>query len=370
MSDTLCLTSVEELIGTCVAKHLYQIDPLRDCRWAGFLERHPRASVFHTKAWLESLRRTYGYKPIAYTTSAPNQDLDNAVVFCSVDSWLTGRRLVSLPFSDHCEPLLDGAEDLRLFGEFLQHEIGQNVVRYIEMRPLESLNIATGLHQSTLTYTFHRLDLASDLGTLFRNFHKGSTQRKIRRAAREHLEYKEGSSESLLDEFYRLFCLTRRRHSIPPQPKRWFRNLMNCLGEALKIRVAGKHGRIVAAMITISHKDTLVYKYGCSDPRFNNLGGMHLLFWKSIQEAKNSGLRFLDLGRTDAGQTGLSTFKSRWGASSSALTYRRYAALGTAAHIFDPPVTDWKSRIAKQVFAHSHPRVLSVMGSLLYKHVG
>ncbi len=370
MSDTLCLTSVEELIGTCVAKHLYQIDPLRDCRWAGFLERHPRASVFHTKEWLESLRLTYGYKPIAYTTSAPNQGLDNAVVFCSVDSWLTGRRLVSLPFSDHCEPLIDTADALGLFDEFLQQETGRNAWRYIEMRPLRPVNFATALHQSTVTYTFHQLDLGADLETIFRNFHKGSTQRKIRRAERDHLQYEEGSSAPLLEAFYQLFSLTRRRHSIPPQPRQWFRNLMNCFGDALKIRVARKDGRPIAGMMMLRHKDTLVYKYGCSDSRFNSLGGMHLLFWRSIQDAKNSGLRFLDFGRTDAGQTGLSTFKSRWGASSSVLTYRRYTASGATTHIFDPPATNWKSRIAKQIFARSHPRILSAMGNLLYKHIG
>ena len=334
------------------------------------MERHPRASVFHSGRWLEALRRTYGYEPFAYTTSPPNGDLDNGIVFCRVESWLTGHRLVSLPFSDHCEPLVDRNDDLKTFVEHLEQETRRDDWRYVEMRPLQPLSIATALKQSTVTYSFHRLDLGPDLETLFRNFHKGSTQRKIRRAERERLQYESGSSDSLLETFYRLFSLTRRRHSIPPQPDRWFRNLMTCFGDALKIRVASKDGRPVAGMLTLCHKDTLVYKYGCSDSRFNNLGGMHLLFWRSIQEAKNSKLRFLDLGRTDAGQSGLFTFKSRWGASSSVLTYRRYTASGAATHIFDPPATNWKSRIAKQVFARSHPRVLSVMGNLLYKHVG
>lgn len=370
MSDTLCLTFAEELGESRGSQFLYQIDPLTDRRWDEFLEKHPRASVFHSKPWLDALRRTYGYKSVAYTTCAPNEDLYNGVVFCTIDSWLTGRRLVSLPFSDHCEPLIDRADDMRSFGEFLQQEAGRNTLRYIEVRPLEPLNFANALHQSTLTYSFHRLDLAPDLATLFQNCHKSSTQRKIRRAERERLQYQEGSSEVFLDVFYRLFCVTRRRHSIPPQPKRWFRNLANCLGDALKIRIANKDDHPLAAMITISHKDTLVYKYGCSDPRFNSLGGMHLLFWRSIQEAKNSGLRFLDFGRTDADQTGLSTFKSRWGASCSLLMYRRYTASGAATHIFDPRPPDWKTKIAKKVFAYSHPRVLSAMGNFLYKHIG
>src|SRR5207249_11725988 len=64
-------------------------------------------------------------------------------------------------------------------------------------------------------------------------------------------------------------------------------------------------------------KNTLVYKYGGSDVSYNRLGGMHLLYWNSIQDAKRWGLRFFDLGRTDVQQAGLVIFKKRWGAVES-----------------------------------------------------
>src|SRR5689334_10594977 len=114
---------------------LYPIDPLIDTRWSALVKRHPRASVFHTTGWLEALHQTYGYTPLAYTSSPPGSDLQNGVVFCRVDSWLTGRRLVSLPFSDHCEPLLRGDDDV----ESLRRSLGQirerDRARYIEFRP-------------------------------------------------------------------------------------------------------------------------------------------------------------------------------------------------------------------------------------------
>ena len=83
-----------------------RIQPLTDPRWAELVKRHPRSSVFHTREWLEALHRTYGYEPVAMTTCSPDA-LTNAVVFCRVESRLTGRRLVSLPFSDHCELLVE-----------------------------------------------------------------------------------------------------------------------------------------------------------------------------------------------------------------------------------------------------------------------
>src|SRR5689334_597272 len=90
---------------------VYSIDPLVDVRWAAFVEGHARSSVFHSPAWLEALHRTYGYRPVAYTTSPAGTALRDGLVFCRIASCLTGRRLVSLPFSDHCDPLLAGATE-------------------------------------------------------------------------------------------------------------------------------------------------------------------------------------------------------------------------------------------------------------------
>ena len=105
-----------------------------------------------------------------------------------------------------------------------------------------------------------------------------STQRKILRAEKEGLIYKSGRSEELLGAFWDLFLMTRRRRLVPPQPRMWFRNLIDCFGEALQIRVAFKTRQPVASILTLRHKDTLVYKYGCSDERFHSLGGTQLLF--------------------------------------------------------------------------------------------
>ena len=52
-----------------MSMRFYQIDPTKDARWAELVERHPKASVFHTVGWLKTLRRTYGYEPVAFTTS-------------------------------------------------------------------------------------------------------------------------------------------------------------------------------------------------------------------------------------------------------------------------------------------------------------
>ena len=170
--------------------------------------------------------------------------------------------------------------------------------------------------------------------------------------------------------FYRLFVMTRRRHGLPAQPRKWFENLVNNFGDALKIRIALKDGRAVAAMVTIRFKDTLVYKYGCSDTRYNNLGGMPMLFWTSIQEAKAAALKIFDFGRTDAGQAGLIRFKNKWGTSESVLTYTRLSIAGRSTHAFDLPGSQWKHKVSKRLLTHVPGSLLSAVGRVLYKHIG
>lgn len=326
--------------------------------------------MFHATSWLEALRRTYKYEPIVYTNAPPGQELNDGIVFCQVKSWLTGRRLVSLPFSDYCEPLLSDPESSKAIFGTLRKDSTQQHWEYVEIRPLEVLNGTAGQFDPLETYCLQELDLTPDIETLFRSFHKDSVQRKIKRAAREELKYSEGKSEELLRHFYGLLMLTRRRHSLPPQPLTWYRNLIDCFGDALKIRVAYK-GRVpVAGIVTLQYKNKMVFKYGCSDPAWNKLGGTHLLFWNSIQEAKAKGLQAFDLGRSELRNTGLITFKKRWGAARVDMTYLKYSPLHSSPGLVSFEPDNWKVRMARKVFSHAPSRVLSVVGALCYRHIG
>ena len=344
---------------------VYTVDPLHDPRWPEFLQRHPRASVFHSRGWLEALSRTYGYEPVAYTTSPPGAPLANGLVFCRIDSWLTGRRLVSLPFSDHNEPLVDNQADLHALLACLERDLRRERWKYIELRPLRtSVNNSSGFKESNVFY-LHRMDLRPPIDELFRSFHKSCTQRKIRRAEREGLTYEEGRSEGLLRKFYHLLLLTCRRKQLPPQPLDWFRHLIDCLGDSLKIRLASKDGLPVASILTLGFKGSLVYKYGCSDARFNSLGATHLLLWEAVQEAKRSGLHEFDLGRSDRDTPGLVTFKDRWGTTRTTLHYWRCSTSPVPSLS-----TSRMMRIVKPLLARMPDHVLIAAGRLSYRHIG
>jgi len=345
----------------------YEINPLTDQRWQTFVARHPRSSVFHSVPWLSALARTYGYKPVAYTTSPPGKDLDNGIVFCSVESWITGRRLVSLPFSDHCAPLVEDTDQLKQLVTRVEEAL-ENKLAYVEFRTGGSeVGQIASLPTATSSYCLHELDIGPDVDSLMNGLHM-QIKRNIQRAQREGLTYKEGRTAELLDAFVRLNRLTRRRHQIPPQPPSWFANLAALLGDDLNFKVACFNRRPVAAIMTLRHRDTITYKYSCSDPEFNKLGGPSALIWDAIQQAKHEGLRKLDFGRSDYSNQGLLTFKDRWGSQRSNLTY--WTISKEAGDAAGDQNQGWKTKAGKAILPHLPEPVFAMVGRLFYRHIG
>jgi hypothetical protein len=272
--------------------------------------------------------------------------------------------MVSVPFADHCEPLLESNNDGKELMDFLRFSIETNKWKYIEIRPRRSTLLPqVSSQEKGSSFCFHVIDLDASVESLFHKLHKSSIQRMIRRAGREKLACEKGRSEALLRKFYGLMLKTRRRHKLPPQPISWFRNLIACLGNQLNIRVASKNGEPFASMLTLSYRGTLVYKYGCSDELYHNLGPVPFLFWDAIREAKENGLQEFDLGRSDLANPGLINFKTRLGARASTLEYVRFSAAHSA-------VEDRGTHLAKRLFACMPDGLLTTAGRVLYRHIG
>jgi hypothetical protein len=347
---------------------VYSFDPLNDERWPQFLAAQPHASVFHTRQWLEAIRRTYDYRPIGFTTSG-GEKLDNALLFCEIRSWLTGRRLVSLPFSDHCQPLAEG-DDLEAILHYLQTHRSPLHCKYIELRPLQENEISkttSGFGESG-SFSFQRIDLQPELAAIYRGFHDSCIRRKIKRAEKENLFYESGRSEDLLRKFRHLLLITRRRHKLPPQPAAWFQNIADCLGNIVTIHMVSKDAKPVASIVTLTYRKTLIYKYGCSDGQFNNMGGTPYLFWMAIQQAKESGIEHFDLGRSDYDDPGLIAFKEHLGATSSELRYYRNPGFPARQESSAPsvPIKAW----AREALIRLPDPLLSGVGQLVYRHIG
>jgi Acetyltransferase (GNAT) domain len=343
---------------------IIEFDPCVDARWLPFVRRFTRATIFHCVSWLQALRQTYGFRTMAVGRVSSSGTLSSGVLFCEIRSWLTGNRLVSLPFSDHCEPLVENRDELRLLLAYVSQQRKKRNWRYIEIRPVspEYSDAVGGTHPR---FVLHRLDLRPTTEELFRKLHADSIRRKIQKAEKSGLTIKSGRSDGLLADFFRLHVLTRKRQLSPPHPIAWFRNVLKCLGDSACIRIAYVEETPAAAVFTLANEATVVYKYGCSDEQFHRLGAMPFVFWDMIREAKRTDKEELDLGRSDLNNPGLITFKERWGAQGRPLIYSRSPAAGNVLEH-----SAGSGRPFKQLLRYCPDWLLIGAGKFLYPHIG
>jgi CelD/BcsL family acetyltransferase involved in cellulose biosynthesis len=344
------------------------VDPIHDPRWEELVLRHPGSSVFHTPQWLDALRRTYGFVPVAFTTDGSGAALSGGIPFCQVDSWLTGRRLVSLPFSDHCQPLVESGGELEAYLDELQRLAPQRRWRYVQLRPLApeplgSLDGSAFRHEDPQYH--YRLDLRADLDTLFRRL--GTVLRyDVRRAERSGLRYAVGRDSEMVAAYFRLHVMTRSKQGVPPQPLAWFRNLAACLGEMLEVHLLLQDDRPIAGLVTIRFRDEFMWKYSASDPMRNGAGLGKSLMWKSICHAKEQGATTLDMGRCDRSNVGLAQFKERWGAVATDLHYLRFPAPSSKPS----GSSRWMSVASRSIVPRLPAAMLAAAGRVAYRHAG
>src|SRR5512133_2227899 len=82
------------------------VDPLRDARWGELLTSSHAAGPFHHPLWLRLLHTQYGYGLGAVCVTEADGRLAAGLPFARIHSRLTGPRLVALPFSDLCAPVV------------------------------------------------------------------------------------------------------------------------------------------------------------------------------------------------------------------------------------------------------------------------
>jgi len=342
---------------------IYKLDPLGDPRWPAFVDRHPNASVFHTSGWLEAVRRTYGYKPVVFTTSSPTHELRNGLLFCRVRSWLTGRHMVSLPFSDYCEPLCDWSE-FEVLVRYLQSALDHQDWKYLELRLRDGClssqpeKVGFGVKDRRL---LHRVSLTSLPDDLLATWQ----QDLIQCAERAGVVERVGNSERQLRDFYSLCLSSQKRQKLPIQPYKWFQNVAQCLGECLAIRTAYKDDLPVASIWTLRFRNTVYCKYGCSNATFKPLGAMPFLLSRATCEAKSSGATAFDLGRAEVGNDEAATFNNGCRLVPQTLTYWKFPGTLSDSVRFERRV-----KILKGLFSLMPSRLLIAAGKFLYPLIG
>lgn len=338
------------------------IDPIADPAWLRFVEDSPSGEIFHHPRWLELLRTQYGYELQACCIQN-GSGIEVGIPIARVSSRLTGQRLVSLPFSDMCGPVLScdaGPGALAALSEALQGEARRTGLSLTVRDRLPDSHGAIVRHQ----FFHHLLPLSEDPCEVEKRYSKSQIRRGIRKATRESLRGERLTDASALDAFYALHVKTRRRLGVPTQPKRFIRRFRDLFAMGLGfVWMVFDGNRPIAAAVFLTYNGVVTYKYGASDASALGKRPNNLLFSEVIRWACESGFETLDFGRTEIDNEGLRRFKRSWGAGEFALSY---------THFTDrlPSPKRGRDRFMSASIRRSPAFVGRFVGEALYRHFG
>jgi hypothetical protein len=338
------------------------LNPLQIGNWDDLVLSTGKASFFHSSSWAKVLHDSYSYKPV-YFALMEHDKIAALMPFMEVNSFLTGKRGVSLPFSDYCQPLCSNTIQFQEMVLGVTKYAKRAGWKYIEWRPIQSI---FANEAACSRYYVHLLSLEGTPEDIFSSFRE-STQRNIRKAIKQGLNIQVLNSLGSINEFYRLHCVTRREHGFPPQPFGFFKSIFDHIITTKKgVVVLASYGQMpVAGGVFFHFGDKAVFKYGASDRKYHHLRPNNLVMWEGIKWCKSKSFKTLNFGRTDLDDTGLMQFKSGWGTERQVALYHRYN-LRKKAFVSNHKTWRMASRLARKLPSP----IFNLVGSVLYRHVG
>jgi CelD/BcsL family acetyltransferase involved in cellulose biosynthesis len=338
------------------------VEPTRSSDWDTVVASFPGGTFFHSSTWARVLKESYGYLPLYLVLS-----VDGAVAGClplmQIDSWLTGRRGVSLPFTDECVPLArDQHGATRLLEAALEFGRKRRWRSFLSQGGGRCIDESASAPPS---YYSHTIDLQGALRDVFGRF-TDSVRRGIRKAEREGVQVEVFATLEAVRAYYALHCRTRRRHGVPPQPWSFFAQLhRQAIAFGRGFVVLASHGnRRVAGAVFLHNQKHAVYKFGASDVEYQHVRPNNLTIWAGIQHLARLGVECLSLGRTSLSNDGLRRFKLGWGSAEQQVCYLKYDYGANDFTTAADGASGWSNPVFRRL-----PVLLSrLIGASLYRH--
>jgi len=139
-------------------------------------------------------------------------------------------------------------------------------------------------HTLTLDLTKSEEELLSQM--------KQKGRYNIKVAQKNEIKIHFGTGQDDIDDFYKLYEQTGKRHRITYRDKSYFEKLVEILSEKGYCRVytaqksiSGKK-IILSAMIVVYSGKTAIYMFGASNDEYKNMMAPYLLQWTAIQDSK------------------------------------------------------------------------------------
>lgn len=285
----------------------------------------PPETLFHAAPWRESVEQSFDLKIERFV---PASEPDGVAYYSVLDD-IRGRRVVSTPFSDVCDPLLATAEGWREFADRLR-----SFEAPVTIRPFVSAHaLADHSFEHRRELVWHGIDLSDGAEVVWDGL-KSKLRTAIRRAPKQGLTFRVSTSMDDIAAFHRMHVnLRKSKYRMLAQPLAFFEALHDRFGDDMAVIVAEEDGEMVAGMIYLAWNGVWYYKFSASYPR--RYRPNNALIMEACREGERRGLELLDMGRSDIDQSGLVDFKDQFASVSRRLSTLHWSPSGHTNRIGD-----------------------------------
>lgn len=279
-------------------------DPAERARVAAIVDAHPKATPFHSPAWIEAVARGCGQRAYCLTAA------DGVLPLNEIRSPIFGRALVSTGFAVGGGILAaDQATADALAGAAwaLAGELGCKTVE------LRGGTLPTGWARDETTYLGFARPLAGDDEAELK-----AIPRKQRAEVRRALGFGLTVDVGDRDAHYAVYAESVRNLGTPVFPRALFAAVLDAVdADILTIR---HEGRPLASVLSLYHRGVVMPYWGGGTAEARRRRANDLMYFMLMRHARERGCTRFDFGRSKAG-TGAATFKHNWGFEGAPLAY-------------------------------------------------
>jgi CelD/BcsL family acetyltransferase involved in cellulose biosynthesis len=299
------------------------IDALRDLRWSD-VARHRFGSLFSCPQWINAVAKTYDFTVNA-SVRINGGRIEAAVPYCQISD-LRGDRILSLPFSDYCDPLVS---DRDTWNQLVTPLLDQKVP--INLRCLRNdVPAGDSRFRVKAPALWHGVDLTKSEEELWAGLHSSARQ-NIRKARVSGVVVRDGHSIEDMRTFHRMHRnLRKSKYRLLAQPLSFFENvfLEFARTDGVNVLIAERNNEPIAGIVLLEWNGTLYYKFNAS------LDQRHcpndLLAWHALLYGRQRGMVRFDFGLSDIEQPGLVRYKRKYATEEREILFLQWRPEGYA----------------------------------------
>src|SRR5690349_8319940 len=260
--------------------------------WEQYVRSHPDGSFFHQLAWKKVIEKTYKYRSLYFCAKRGERITGIAPSFL-ISSWMTGRRLISLPFAVYGGICADDCESEQALISHLEKLAADLDSEYLELR-YRGAEVRQGYHLNPRYATF-TMPINGDVEAMYKALPK-DIRYMIRKGEKAALRAEHGLHQ--LDIFYELVTLNLHRLGTPVFPLKLFENLICEYASQVNLTVIYSGNDAVAGAMCFCFREWMQPYYVGATEDAKTLAANDFLWWELIKLAAVVGYAIFDFGRS------------------------------------------------------------------------